>query len=221
MDTLSIAGVDGTIKKRFRGTAVKKRAWMKTGTLKRVKNIGGYVKSRSGRLYTVVILVNTNQGRWKAAKLQNDIITWLVKYKGRGAKMADKEVVKKVAKKESTQKSLWAMKTKTPQKQKKSLVKKTKISQIHKSDSPTPSGKYFIQAGSFSQAPNTRYLSNIESLGLPYKVHHETRYKVLVGAYRSEKSARVALEKVRKHINAGAFLVSNKRKIKSEEPTLY
>ena len=221
MNTLSIAGVDGTIKKRFRGTAVKKRAWMKTGTLKRVKNIGGYVKSRSGKLYTVVILVNTNQGSWKASKLQNDIITWLVKYKGRGAKRVDKKVVKKVAKNESTQKSLWAMKTKTPKKQKSSPVIKTKISQKQKRHSPTPSGKYFIQAGSFSRAPNTTYLSSIESLGLPYKVRHETQYKVLIGAYKSKKSAKIALEKVRKYINAGAFLVNSTRKIKSEDPTLY
>ncbi|MCF6206975.1 MAG: D-alanyl-D-alanine carboxypeptidase/D-alanyl-D-alanine-endopeptidase [Sulfurovum sp.] len=84
MKTLSIAGVDGTIKKRFRGTVVRNRAWMKTGTLKRVKNIAGYVKSRNGRYYTAVILVNTRQGRWKAAKLQNEIIQWLVNYKGRG-----------------------------------------------------------------------------------------------------------------------------------------
>ncbi len=226
MNTLSIAGVDGTIRKRFRGTVVRKRAWMKTGTLKRVKNIGGYVKSKQGRLYTVVILVNTKQGRWKAAKLQNDIMIWLVKYKGRGTARVNKEVIKTVAKKESTQKPLWAMKTKTPQKQKKSPakktnVKKTTISQKQKSHASTLSGKYFIQAGSFSRAPNTTYLSSIESLGLPYKVRHETQYKVLVGAYRSEKNARIALKKVRKHINAGAFLVNNTRKIKSEDPALY
>lgn len=78
MKTLSIAGVDGTIKKRFRGTVVRKRAWMKTGTLKNVKNIAGYVKNRLGKLYTVVILVNTKKGRWKASKLQNNILKWLV-----------------------------------------------------------------------------------------------------------------------------------------------
>lgn len=77
MNTLSIAGIDGTIKKRFRYTAVKNRAWMKTGTLKRVKNIGGYVKNKAGTLYTVVILVNTKSGTWKASKLQSDIILWL------------------------------------------------------------------------------------------------------------------------------------------------
>ena len=82
MQTLSIAGVDGTIKKRFRGTPVKNRAWMKTGTLKRVKNISGYVKSKSGKLYTVVILVKSNRGNWRASKLENDVIKWLVSYKG-------------------------------------------------------------------------------------------------------------------------------------------
>ena len=81
MHILSIAGVDGTIKKRFRGSVVKNRAWMKTGTLKRVKNIAGYVKNKQGRLFTAVILVNTNRGRWKAAQLQNEIITWLVRLK--------------------------------------------------------------------------------------------------------------------------------------------
>jgi len=77
LNTLSIAGRDGTIKKRFRYTAAKERAWMKTGTLKHVKNIGGYVKNRRGTLYAVVIIVNTTHGRWRASTLQNNIINWL------------------------------------------------------------------------------------------------------------------------------------------------
>jgi len=197
MNTLSIAGVDGTIKKRFRGTVVKKRAWMKTGTLKRVKNIGGYVKSRQGRLYTAVILVNTNQGRWKAAKLQNDIMTWLVKYKGRGIKktVKPKKAVKmnKAVKNTPSDKPLWSMKTKAPEKQKSSSV--------------AFSEKYYIQAGSFSTAPNKAYLLRIERLGLPYSVRHSNAYKVLIGAYKDKKSAKIVLDTVRKNINAGAFVV--------------
>jgi len=95
MKTLSIAGVDGTIKKRFRGTAVRNRAWMKTGTLKRVKNIAGYVKSKKGKYYTTVIIVNTKKGRWKAAKLQNEIIKWLVDYQGKPAIGNEESVEKK------------------------------------------------------------------------------------------------------------------------------
>jgi D-alanyl-D-alanine carboxypeptidase/D-alanyl-D-alanine-endopeptidase (penicillin-binding protein 4) len=82
MKTLSIAGVDGTIKRRFRGSVVQNRAWMKTGTLKRVKNIAGYVKAKDGKLYSVVILVNSNRGNFRASALQNNIIKWLVTYKG-------------------------------------------------------------------------------------------------------------------------------------------
>jgi len=82
MKTLSIAGVDGTIKRRFRGSVAQNRAWMKTGTLKRVKNIAGYVKAKDGKLYSVVILVNTRRGNFRASALQNNIIKWLVTYKG-------------------------------------------------------------------------------------------------------------------------------------------
>jgi len=76
---LSIAGIDGTIKKRFRRTVAKGRAWMKTGTLKDAKNIAGYVRSKSSkRLYNVVILYN-GQEKWKGSALQNQIITWLAR----------------------------------------------------------------------------------------------------------------------------------------------
>ena len=80
MGTLAVAGVDGTIKKRFRNTPVRKRAWMKTGTLKNAKNIAGYVKGRSGKLYTVVIFYNGPQ-RWLGSLLQNQILEWIVKNK--------------------------------------------------------------------------------------------------------------------------------------------
>jgi len=78
METLSIAGVDGTIRRRFRNTPVRRRAWMKTGTLKRAKNIAGYVRARSGRLYSVVILYN-GQKRWQGALFQNQVLEWIVK----------------------------------------------------------------------------------------------------------------------------------------------
>ncbi len=78
-NALSIAGIDGTIKKRFKRTIAKGRAWMKTGTLKDAKNIAGYVLSKSSRrLYTVVILYNGRE-KWKGSALQNQIITWLAK----------------------------------------------------------------------------------------------------------------------------------------------
>ncbi len=78
MNTLAIAGKDGTIRKRFRHSVAKGRAWMKTGTLNNAKNISGYVKGRSGKLYSVTILYNGPR-RWMGSTLQNKIIEWLVR----------------------------------------------------------------------------------------------------------------------------------------------
>jgi len=76
---LSVAGVDGTIKKRFRHSVAKGRAWMKTGTLKDAKNIAGYVRSKqSKKLYSVVVLYNGRE-KWKGSALQNQIINWLAR----------------------------------------------------------------------------------------------------------------------------------------------
>jgi len=179
MRTLAIAGVDGTIKKRFRGTVVKKRAWMKTGTLKRVKNIGGYVKSKDDKLYTVEILTNTNRGAWRASQLQNEIIRWVVNHK-HVAKIQAENLYK-------DENDLWGMQTKMP-------------------DELTQT-KYYIQAGAFASQPTKGYLLKLERLNLRYKVKYTKNYKVLVGAYAQEKDARRALHKVRKNVNKDAFIV--------------
>ncbi len=178
MNILSVAGVDGTIKKRFRGTVVKNHAWMKTGTLKRVKNIGGYVKSKSGKFYTVVILVNTKKGNWRASGLQNNIIKWLVEHKD--------AVVQPV----NIKSELWDIKTKSPS--------SYEISSLQ---------KYYVQAGAFTDIPSKQYLQRIEHLGFRYKVRYGNRHKVLVGAYSDEQKAREVLAIIRKYINNGAFLL--------------
>jgi D-alanyl-D-alanine carboxypeptidase/D-alanyl-D-alanine-endopeptidase (penicillin-binding protein 4) len=104
MNTLSIAGVDGTIKRRFKNTIVKNHAWMKTGTLNSAKNIVGYVESRSGKLYTVVILVNGKRARWHGAALQNEIIKWLIGYRGSGSIVDRDPIVERIKQKN---KKLW------------------------------------------------------------------------------------------------------------------
>jgi D-alanyl-D-alanine carboxypeptidase/D-alanyl-D-alanine-endopeptidase (penicillin-binding protein 4) len=73
---LSIAGVDGTVKKRF-NYALNRKAWMKTGSLRNVKNIAGYVASKNRKLYTVVILCEGVSAKNRGKKLQDDIIHWL------------------------------------------------------------------------------------------------------------------------------------------------
>jgi D-alanyl-D-alanine carboxypeptidase/D-alanyl-D-alanine-endopeptidase (penicillin-binding protein 4) len=204
MKTLSIAGVDGTIKRRFRGTVVRKRAWMKTGTLKRVKNIAGYVKSRSGKYYTVVIIANTKYGRWKASKVQNDIIKWVVNYKGSGSAAAHPP--RKGQSKQPLKVHPAHVVVKQPSNEKAVMR--------------APEGSYFIQAGSFNHAPTAAYLNRIGSFGEHYQVQHQGKYKVLLGPYRNEEQARKKLKMVRQQINEHAFLVSS-AKVGTVDTTSY
>ena len=197
METLSIAGVDGTIKKRFRNTVVKKHAWMKTGTLKRVKNIGGYVKNRAGKYYTVVIIINSSRAKYRGSKLQDEIIKWLAKSKVKpGSESSPQSVIHKKAtlEKKATSEKLFRN-------------VKTKVAPLIKPVTKETSVQYYVQAGSFSAIPNQAYLSKIKASGLQYTVRHTDNYKVLIGAYNNEKEARKALKKVRKDINQGAFIV--------------
>ncbi|MDD5405567.1 MAG: D-alanyl-D-alanine carboxypeptidase/D-alanyl-D-alanine-endopeptidase [Sulfurovaceae bacterium] len=76
LQTLSIAGVDGTIKRRF-PSYLHRRIWMKTGTIKGVKNIAGYVNSKDGKAYTVVILINSPKASSSGVVLENNIIKWV------------------------------------------------------------------------------------------------------------------------------------------------
>lgn len=195
METLSIAGVDGTIKRRFRHTVVKNRAWMKTGTVNRVKNIGGYVKNKKGKLYTVVILVNSPKSRYRGAKLQNQIMTWLVKTSAKPSVRSPakiRQTKKSVAPKTTVQNVFSDIATKAPGTSKKVLTGLSK--------------KYYVQVGSFSSAPNKEYLTDIKNYGLAYKVLRGKSYKVLVGPYENEKNARKVLVKVQKNLNKKAFI---------------
>ena len=158
MKTLSIAGVDGTIKRRFRGSVVQNRAWMKTGTLKRVKNIAGYVKAKDGKLYSVVILIDTRRGNLKALVLQSNIIKWLVAYKGNRYQDLNTE-------------------------------------------------EYFVQIGSFIQAPSQRYLQRIKELGYKYNIEGILPIKVQIGPFSSKIDAKKELDRITKEINTNAFIV--------------
>ena len=48
-ETLPIAGVDGTLANRFKGTTLEKRLFAKTGTLNATNALSGYMVAKSGR----------------------------------------------------------------------------------------------------------------------------------------------------------------------------
>lgn len=77
MQSLAIAGVDGTMKRRLRGTPVRGRGFFKTGTLKDVRSIAGYVKAANGRTYIVSILHNDPRARSRSVSAHNSLIEWV------------------------------------------------------------------------------------------------------------------------------------------------
>ena len=74
--SLPILGVDGSVKKRLRDSAAASYAHLKTGTLEGVKTIAGYVRSRSGREWVVVFLINHPNAKYGQAA-QDALIEWV------------------------------------------------------------------------------------------------------------------------------------------------
>lgn len=64
--TLAIAGVDGTLRKRMIGTTAEKNLRAKTGTLRNVSSLAGYVRTLNGELLAFAFIFNgPNVGYYK------------------------------------------------------------------------------------------------------------------------------------------------------------
>lgn len=72
-DSLPIAGVDGTIGSRMRGTAAYNNVRAKTGTVNGVSTLSGYVTAVNGHKLAFSILVNNLNNKSAAHSLQNQL----------------------------------------------------------------------------------------------------------------------------------------------------
>ena len=79
MSSMSLAGMDGTMSRRFRGSdALAGMAHIKTGSLDDVTAIAGYLQSRSGERYIVVSLHNDrNVHRGTGQEVQEALLRWV------------------------------------------------------------------------------------------------------------------------------------------------
>ena len=82
MQSLAVAGVDGTMKRRLKGTRVRGRGFFKTGTLRDVRSIAGYVKASDGKTYVMAILHNDPRARRRSLVAHDKLIEWV--YDGGG-----------------------------------------------------------------------------------------------------------------------------------------
>jgi len=78
MSSLPVAGIDGTMRKRLKDEPAQGHAHIKTGTLKNVRAGAGYLISRSGRRYVVVMIQNeTGVQNGGGTVVQNALLEWL------------------------------------------------------------------------------------------------------------------------------------------------
>jgi serine-type D-Ala-D-Ala carboxypeptidase/endopeptidase (penicillin-binding protein 4) len=71
VDALPIAGTDGSLASRMKGTAAERNVRAKTGTMSNIRSLAGYVTTRGGEHLAFVIVVNNFEGTGIAA---NDAI---------------------------------------------------------------------------------------------------------------------------------------------------
>jgi PBP4 family serine-type D-alanyl-D-alanine carboxypeptidase len=76
INSLSIAGIDGTLKRRFRRSEVQGRVKAKTGHLNNVSALSGYLFTKSGDVLAFSILANGLGS--KATSFQNNLLVELV-----------------------------------------------------------------------------------------------------------------------------------------------
>ena len=79
--SLSLAGVDGTtarLKERNPQSLVIGKAWLKTGSLRDVVSVAGYVQGQSGQRYTLVAIVNHPNAN-QARPAVDQLLEWAVR----------------------------------------------------------------------------------------------------------------------------------------------
>jgi serine-type D-Ala-D-Ala carboxypeptidase/endopeptidase (penicillin-binding protein 4) len=73
-ESLPIAGLDGTLEKRMKGTAAEGRVTAKTGTLRLANALAGYVTTVRGERLAFAIVVNNHAGKGREAVVAIDAV---------------------------------------------------------------------------------------------------------------------------------------------------
>jgi D-alanyl-D-alanine carboxypeptidase/D-alanyl-D-alanine-endopeptidase (penicillin-binding protein 4) len=82
--TLPVAGKDGTLENRMRGTAAEGRALVKSGSMTAARSVAGYVRTADGQLVAFAIIANNFDNSSAAINAAtDDIIVRLAAYRSR------------------------------------------------------------------------------------------------------------------------------------------
>jgi D-alanyl-D-alanine carboxypeptidase/D-alanyl-D-alanine-endopeptidase (penicillin-binding protein 4) len=78
VDSLPIAGVDGTLVHRMTNGPAAGQAFLKTGTLSDTRALAGYVRAKSGRVYAVSMIV-TDPDAARGTPALDSLIEWVAR----------------------------------------------------------------------------------------------------------------------------------------------
>jgi D-alanyl-D-alanine carboxypeptidase/D-alanyl-D-alanine-endopeptidase (penicillin-binding protein 4) len=73
VESLSLAGIDHTLRKRLKGADYRGKIAAKTGTLDGVAALSGYAFNNSGKVLAFSILANDTHGNWVARAIMDEI----------------------------------------------------------------------------------------------------------------------------------------------------
>lgn len=74
---LPLAGVDGTLRRRFQNQPAQGRARLKSGTLSNVVAVAGYVRDRAERDWVVVAMVNQPDASSHGTQVVDRLVNWV------------------------------------------------------------------------------------------------------------------------------------------------
>jgi len=72
-----VAGVDGTLRRRFVGAPAQGRARLKTGTLRDVVSLAGVVQDGRGRTWVLAVMLNDEAAGWAGRPVLDQLVNWL------------------------------------------------------------------------------------------------------------------------------------------------
>ena len=82
-DSLTIGGVDGTLRNRFRGTRAQANVRGKTGTIDQVSALSGYVKTAAGEELVFSMVVNGVASNPARVSLLDELVLHLANFTGK------------------------------------------------------------------------------------------------------------------------------------------
>jgi len=78
MASLSLAALDGTMRKRLKKSDLRGRARIKTGLINGVRSMAGYVHANSGKHYMVSMMIDsTRVNYWNGNQVQDALLEWI------------------------------------------------------------------------------------------------------------------------------------------------